>query len=356
MPVQLGSHGFPEEIDIDQLISLAQEVGKGVAAKQDKIATLALTPQYKVTGEAILSKTGNIETDVWIQKKDDGSTLTSADVWGNDKLIAGLQKRTVGIKDVGIITEENNPTANLAASAKPVIITGDSLDNTSADNNGFIYGGNDWSITIGCIDAQKNIVTGGVIYYPKHGLTFFTGKDNQVYIRRDGINEDIPLQGAKARTPEEIASGLNFLVKKEPVETAIDISWLKKVSIPSPYLNRCLVAISPGQRQQLGLPSTEADIVAIKGWSIWDLPWVALQNRLGYGAYNPDGTELDCMASAKNGFKIDTLLLGNQKTMNYIGFAKDEHSVVDEVEPQAVNPPVANPSLRSSSKRRTAGK
>lgn len=335
---QLSEQGFPENIQIEDLIALAQEVGKGVAVRQKEIAELALTPQYRMTGEAIVRKTGDIEKDVWIQKKEDGSTLTSADIWGNNRLVAGLKRLTNGKAGIGIVTEENNPTANQAALINPVIITGDSLDNTSADN-GFVQGGDDWSVTIGCIDAQTKAPTGGVIHYPKRGLTFYTGKDNQVYLRREGVKQDIPLQGTRPRTLEEVRrSGLDFLVSKsipfvngqEPVTTGINKSLPVNYAHAS-YFARCLMAISPEQRQQYGLGSAQADVVTQKGWSFWDLPPLALAKRLGWKAYNPDGTELDCMdAALKNGFKLPgIILLGNQRTLENIGFSvsKEERNI-----------------------------
>lgn len=351
---QLAEHGFPDTIQIEDLITLVHEVGEGVASRQNAIAGLAT--QYKATGRAIVSKTGDIETDVWVERKKDGSTLTSADVWGNDRLISGLQRLTTGASGIGIVTEENNPNANLAATVNPFVVTGDSLDNTSADN-GFLQGGNDWAIMIGCINTQTGQSTGGVIYYPKRGLTFYTGRDNQVYMRRDGIEGDIPVQGTEPRTLDNITQNrpLEFLVSRgttlvdgqEPIKTGIDESLSKHYDKGS-YFDRCLpVAIPPEQREQYGLASANADVVTQGGWSFWDLvPFEALLERLGRKAYNLDGTEVDCMAAVKNGFKLpDTILLGHQKTLENIGFpvsvgrTKNAPEIQEQEKPAPINTP-----------------
>jgi 3'-phosphoadenosine 5'-phosphosulfate (PAPS) 3'-phosphatase len=172
---------------VSEIIALAKEIGHELQTKQAAIVAINNDP----------SRSTN---EVWVRQKEDGTSVTSADVWASNALEQRLHQLAPDAKNIGIVTEEGKKSANLEAARKSIVWIVDPLDNTGS----YKRGGDDRSVTIGCM--ENGIPKGGVVYYPNRGRTFYTGDDGKAYMT-DDAGHVTGLAGTKQKKSKDVVSG-----------------------------------------------------------------------------------------------------------------------------------------------------
>ena len=314
----ISSNGFPKTIGLmnDKLIPLIEEVGDNLSARQDDIV-------------AVYEGRKGATEKVYVRNKPDGSYVTSEDDWANGELEKKLREMSPDGDKIGIVLEESGHQRKLEEIKKPVVWLGDPLDNTS----NYIRGGNNWSVSIGCMENGNP--TGGIVYYPKWGLLFYTGDDGKAHIRtRDGSRDEV-LQGSTTKKHDDIINrGLTVGISGQ-MEKLLNVLHIRGTEVSPEYIGidhskrYWSLAMPETQAKSFGLPDGSyleggAD-VALYGaiFDKWDFLAVdAICSRCGVVSHDGHGHKIDYRATPPEApFKISSagFMAGNEGTLQAIG-------------------------------------
>ncbi len=289
--MKLGSHGFPEVIaSIEDLITIARDIGQELYTKQADIIAV---------GKGEKQRTG----EVWVERKPDGSTVTSSDIWANGELATRLCA-LVPDRAVGFIAEESDKGDNRAAMKKSACFVIDPLDNTGS----YKRGEPDWSVTIGF--AVEGKPTGGVVYYPAQGRLFFTGDDGNSYLLQDQTGVLTKLIGPAPKT------------SADTVQIMTD-SGIAPVAVRTKVRERH--GVHTERYWDIALLSANTDIAEHGDlFYAWDVVApAAITARAGTIYLNRDGTPLDFLAKREgyNDFELprEGFIAGQEQTLRNFG-------------------------------------
>ena len=299
----VGAHGFPSAVSIKQVLDLAHVIGKELLKRQPDVVAVA-------NGEKASTD------EIWAEKKPDGSSLTSSDIWANGEIVSFLEKLPLDFERIGIVTEEGDKDANRQGAAKESAFVIDPLDNTGD----YKRGKNNWSVTIGFAENKKP--TGGVVYYPAQGNLYYTDDDGNSYCLNEKLGTTTLLTGRQPKQPSQNIAGKSTLCIVTDFNVAAETA-----NFAQNVINQH--AVHTDRYWDVTL-SDGADIAEHGDlFYSWDLIGpAAIAARAGVIYIDRSGTPLDFLISnpGHNDFEMprNGFIAGNKETLKNFGILKQE--------------------------------